>query len=97
MATKRTRDSDHGRRLLGSERPRPTSHAHVKPLADDEQVAFNFVVRRRPGAPKLPDMAHWQSVPLRERKFLTPEDYVATFGARQADIDAIAILPAATD
>jgi hypothetical protein len=90
MATKRTRDSDHGRRLLGSERPRPTSHAHVKPLADDEQVAFNFVVRRRPGAPKLPDMAHWQSAPLRERKFLTPEDYAATFGARQADIDAIA-------
>jgi hypothetical protein len=76
--------------LSGSGRPRPFSHARAGPVADQEQIAVTLRVRRKPGAGKLPDTSHWQSTPIRERKFFTTEEYVRGLGAHSADIDSVA-------
>ena len=89
MAAPTTRRPPASPRLPGSERPRPASHGHVRPLADNESVDFTLIVRRKPGAPPLPDMDHWHAIPIRERKFLTPYEYARTYGAQQSDIDAV--------
>jgi hypothetical protein len=89
MATSTTRRTPASSALPGSERPRPSSHAHVKPLAEKEPVDFNLILRRKPGAPPFPDMGHWNATPLRERKFLSPEEYLRTYAAQQSDVDAV--------
>jgi len=89
MATPTTRRAPASPRLPGSERPRPSSHVHVRPLAANDPVDFTLILRRKPGAPPLPDMAHWHATPLRERKFLSPAEYARTYGAQQSDVDAV--------
>lgn len=72
--------------LGGSHRPRPPTSKILGPCEPDYQVHFNVVVRRRPDAPKLPDLSDWQRIPWRERSVISPQEYREKYGATQADI-----------
>src|SRR5215470_12435545 len=76
--------------LAGSERPRPTTHTLVAPVGANEELGIKLVVRPRPGSPPLPDLDYWQATPPGKRRFLSRQEYATTYGAAQADLDAIA-------
>jgi hypothetical protein len=76
-------------RVPGSERPRPSSHKPLGPLAEDERLGVTLVVRPAPGSPSLPTLEDWQKTPLRERRYLTPEAYAKRHGSAAADISAV--------
>jgi hypothetical protein len=75
--------------LPGSERPRPASHKLVGPVNPGELIAVSLILRPRPGSPPLPDLAHWHATPLGKRRFLTIQEYGATYGAHQDDVDRL--------
>jgi kumamolisin len=56
----------------------------------DEVISVTFTVRRRPGAPELPSQEHWANTPPGERKYISPEEFTAQYGAAPADLDRIA-------
>src|SRR5580658_9393159 len=56
----------------------------------DEVISVTFTVRRRPDAPELPSQEHWANTPPGERKYITPEEFTARYGATPADLDLIA-------
>jgi hypothetical protein len=76
--------------LRGSERPRPDSHTPGGPVDPGEKVAVTLLLRRKPGAPPLPDLAHWHNTPFAKRRFLSVDEYVDAHGAGQADLDTVA-------
>ncbi len=47
------------------------------------------LVRSKPGAPPLPDLAHWQATAPGDRKFLSADEYADTYGAADEDLDAV--------
>jgi kumamolisin len=55
----------------------------------NETVQVMVIVRRKPGAPPLPDHEYWMRTPPGSRKFLSPEEFAAQYGAEQKDIDAV--------
>ncbi|CAG4928584.1 S53 family peptidase [Paraburkholderia saeva] len=75
--------------LRGSKRERPTHHQFVGPVDADKEIAVTLIVRPRPGGPPLPDLEHWQATPPHRRRYPAPDEYAASYGAAQADIDAI--------
>ncbi len=81
--------------LPGSERPRLANHNLVGPVDGGEEIGVTLILRPRPGSPPLPDLAHWQATPPGKRHFPTPEEYAQTYGAAQADLDAVAAFAAA--
>ncbi len=80
--------------LPGSERPRPDSHTLVGPVDPGAEIGLTLILRPRPGSPLLPDLAHWQATPIGQRHFPTPDEYAQTYGAAQADLDAVAAFAA---
>lgn len=77
-------------RLAGSARPRPQSHKFIGKLAPNILIGVTLVIRKRPGTPALPTLADWQATPLARRKFLTPKQFAATYGALTADLHQVA-------
>jgi kumamolisin len=84
-------DASSGQRQLeNSERP-PARGARLRGPADaNETVRIVFVVRRRPGAPPLPDQAYWMATPPGRRKFLSRAQFAEQFGAAPAELDKVA-------
>ena len=76
-------------KLTGSERPRPSASKTHGPLDPNELVSATLVLRRKPGSPALPGHQHWQNTPLGQRQFLTPRQYADSYGASEADLDAV--------
>jgi hypothetical protein len=76
--------------LLGSERPRDASHKLIGPVNADVPIYITILIRPRPGSPPMPDLEYWQQTPLVKRRFLTPDEFTRTYGAAQADLDAVA-------
>jgi kumamolisin len=78
-------------RLLDSSLRPPRKGARVVgPVDPHENVPLTIVVRRKAGAPSLPDHEHWMSVPPGRRKFLSRAELAATYGAANGDLDAVA-------
>jgi pro-kumamolisin-like protein len=75
--------------LSGSERPRSSGSRYHGPLDLNDQVSATLVLRRKPDAPSLPDHQHWDNTSLAQRQFLSPQQYAESYGASQADIDAV--------
>jgi len=76
-------------KLSGSERPRPSASRYHAPLDPTAEVSATLVLRRKPGSPPLPDHQHWDNTPLGQRQFMSPQQYAESYGASQADIDAV--------
>src|SRR5271170_1715666 len=75
--------------LKGSERrPRPGAQL-VGPADPNERFRVIVRIRRRSGAPSLPDHDYWMATPPGRRKFLTTEEFAATYGAATEDIEKI--------
>jgi kumamolisin len=78
------------RRLENSLRP-PARGARLKGPADPNAIVWvDFVLRRRPDAPPLPGPAHWMSIPLGRRKFLSRAEFARQFGAAPAELEKVA-------
>jgi|GEM_PF-3562402 hypothetical protein len=75
--------------LAGSTRPRSSGAKLLGPLGSEEIVSATLVLRHKPGSPPLPDQEYWQSTPLGQRRYLSPEQYAEIYGASQADLDAV--------
>lgn len=91
MATDRTRRT-RVTPLPGSERPRPAAHRLVGPVKPDEVIGVTLLLRPRPGSPPLPGLSDWQAGSPR---ILSPDEYAATYGAADADLDAVTAFAAA--
>jgi len=76
-------------KLSGSERPRSSAAKFLGPLDPSEIVSATLVLRHKPGSPPLPDHQHWENTPIGQRQFLSPTQYADTYGAAQADLDAV--------
>jgi kumamolisin len=77
----------HGKTALpGSERHRPSNSRLVSPVSPEEDIHLNVVIRRRPDAPPVPDLAYWQKTPLLQRQHISPQEYRETYGAAPADL-----------
>ena len=75
----------------GSERPRVAESKLIGALKPEEIVSVTLLVRPRPGSPPLPEFSDWQKTPPGERKFLSVEEYTATYGASEADLKAVVV------
>jgi hypothetical protein len=76
--------------LAGSQRPRPSTHVLVGPADATQQATATLVVRRKPGAPELPDMNYWQNTPLRKQRILSVAEYTRIYGASPEDLATVA-------
>jgi hypothetical protein len=75
--------------LEGSERPRIPGATLISPVEASERVAFTLLLRQRPGSPDPHDFDHWENTPPGERKFLSVEEAMGTYGAAGDDLDAV--------
>ena len=75
--------------LEASERKPALGARKVGPADPKEVLSVSIRVRRRPGAPALPD-ANQLAVPVGARTFLSREDFAARYGAAQEDLDHVA-------
>jgi len=78
------------RRLEGSERHARRGARLVGPADGNEKLSVSIRVRRRPGAPALPDQEYWVKTPVGKRKFLSRAEFAARYGAAQTDLDRVA-------
>jgi kumamolisin len=76
--------------LKGSERPRPATSKLVGELDPQEHLWVIMRVRQRPGSPPLPDHEYYMTHRPGQRKVYSIEEFTQTFGAAQADLDAVA-------
>jgi len=77
------------RALQGSER-KPAAGATLSGPADPtEDITVTMLLRRKPGAPALPDESYWTTNPPGKQKILTHEEFAATYGASKEDIDKV--------
>ena len=84
-----------GYRLLeGSQRDPVPGATQIGAAEASEVMSVTVAVRRRPGAPQVPDHGHWASQPPAEREYLTPEAYAAEYGASDDDLAAVATFAA---
>ena len=77
------------RRLEGSLRAERKGSRRVGPADPAEKVLVSVYVRRKPGAPPLPDQAFWVATPPGKRKFLSREEFAALHGAAPEDLQAV--------
>jgi len=54
-----------------------------------EKVSATFLLRRRPGHPKLPDQLYWSRTPAGKRTFLSREEFAKQYGADPGDLIAL--------
>ena len=66
----------------GSEQPVRGDERLIGPATGDEEMTVSVRVRRRPGAPPLPDMRHGG-------RAVTREELAATWGADDGDLDQV--------
>ena len=71
--------------LDGSERPRPDAHRLVGPVEADKVIGVTLILRPRPGSPPLPSL----DAPPGRPRILTADEYAQTYGAAEADLDAV--------
>jgi hypothetical protein len=62
-------------RLGDSERHAVTGARLVGPADQAEALTVTIALRRKPGAPELPDEQHWADTPPAERTYLSPVLY----------------------
>jgi kumamolisin len=77
-------------RLENSTRHIVPKAKRVGPADPNEVISITITVRRRPGAPALPDQEHWATTPPGERRYVTAEEFTAQYGAAPADLDLVA-------
>jgi hypothetical protein len=77
-------------RLEKSERHKVQNAALVGPANANEVISVSVRVRRLPGAPPLPDMNYWASIPVRDRKYLSRDEFTSQYGADPADLNRVA-------
>ena len=77
-------------RLEKSERRAVSNATLVGPANADEAMSVSVRIRRRPGAPPLPDMDHWASVPVQNRQYLSRDEFAATYGAHPDELEQVA-------
>ena len=71
--------------LDGSERPRPDAHQLVGPVEADKVIGVTLILRPRPGSPPLPGL----DAPPGRPRVLSADEYAQTYGAAEADLDAV--------
>ena len=71
--------------LGDSERPRPDDHRLVGPVGADRVIGASLLLRPQPGSPPRPGLDEWPG----PQRFLSPADYARTYGATEADLDAV--------
>src|ERR1035438_10404222 len=72
-------------RLEGSDRSPMPEATRAGPADPDERASVSVCLRRRPGAPALPDVSR----PRRQPARMTRADFAAVSGANPADIAAV--------
>ena len=76
-------------KLSGSERNPRKGAKLVGPADPNETVSLSIRVRRKPGSPQLPDMEHWARTLPANREYISRENFAATYGAAQEDLDKV--------
>src|ERR1700722_7188022 len=71
--------------LDGSDRPRPGAHRLAGPVEADRVIGVTLMLRPRPGSPPLPGL----DVPPGRPRVWSAAEYARTYGAAQADLDAV--------
>jgi hypothetical protein len=77
-------------RLEGSQRRPLPGARRVGPADPDETFTVTVRVRRRPGAPAVPDHGHWMNTPPGRRNFITHDEFSKTYGAARAELETVA-------
>jgi kumamolisin len=75
--------------LDGSERHAASNARLVGPADPAEVLSVTIHLRRRPGAPELPDQQYWADTPPDERTYLSRADFAGTYGASPDDVDSV--------
>jgi kumamolisin len=75
--------------VAGSVRSRSSNARLIRKVDSEEKIAFTVWVRRHVNAPPLPDLEFWQRQPLRQRTFLSSEQYTEKYGASQDDMRTV--------
>jgi Pro-kumamolisin, activation domain len=75
--------------LPGSERPRAADTKLIGPLDPNERLSVTLLVRSRPGAPPLPDLAYAHNTQLQRRTHLSVSEFRRIYGADPIDLDAV--------
>jgi kumamolisin len=79
------------RQILANSEIMPLPRARVIGKANaNETVQVTVIVRRKQGAPPLPDHEYWMRTPPGRRKFLSSDEFAAHYGAEQKEIDTVA-------
>jgi kumamolisin len=76
-------------KLLDSERRLAPGAKLIGRTNPDEIVTVRIRVRRRQGAPPLPDVKEWASLPYADREYVSRAEFARTYGASQADLDKV--------
>jgi len=71
-------------RLDGSERRAAPGARLAGPADPAEVLSVTIHLRRKPGAPELPDEQYWADTPPAERHYLSRSDFALTYGASLA-------------
>lgn len=83
-------DTPSGYRTLVNSGRQPATGARRTGSADPKEIlSVSIRVRRRPGAPDLPDAAALSATPRSERKILSREEFAERLGASQTDINQV--------
>jgi kumamolisin len=77
-------------RLEGSERRVRRGARLLGPAGGDEKLSVSIRVRRKPGAPPLPDQEYWVKTPPGKRKFISRAEFAESYGAARVDLDRVA-------
>jgi hypothetical protein len=77
-------------RLEGSELRSPPGARALGPADSKEILRVMIRVRRKPGAPPLPDLAYWKATAPGRRKFLSTREFGAIYGALPSELEEVA-------
>jgi kumamolisin len=75
--------------LPGSERPRAADTKLIGPLDPNERLSVTLLVRSRPGAPPVPDVAYGHNTQLQRRTQLSVSEFRRIYGADPTDLNAV--------
>jgi kumamolisin len=78
------------RRLTNSARHIAPGAKRVGPSDPNEAMSVTVAVRRRSGAPDLPDQEHWAANPPGSRRYVSSDEFARQWGADPADLDLVA-------
>src|SRR6266852_1156762 len=77
------------RALANSERPPAPGVVRMGPMDPKETLSVSIRVRRRLDGPSLPNLNTLAATSLAQRGYLSREDFAASYGAAQADLDQV--------